>query len=201
MTTDRTVTTLVGSGIGYRHIFLAVHPFRPHQVALAAGVNIMTGEAGDSIFLTGMQEVQVTRTVAEAVLGGLLLGNQRHVMAFKTEFLHRHAKLILVISGMGCMAAEAVILHNRWMHAFLGGFIIMTLVADLGTLVLDRIQAVIHLVVAVADGMTRSALLIGKAAMNKRGLYFAGVTTIARLSADRIDSTFRFSSHNVRMDT
>lgn len=73
MATDRTITSLGGCCVGYRYRFLAVSPFRPYQVELVTGVYIMAGKAGNPVFHSGMQVVQIADTIPEAVFLCFLL--------------------------------------------------------------------------------------------------------------------------------
>jgi len=190
---DRTVSAFGSGCVGDRYRFLAICSFGTHQMELGTGMHIMATQAGNCVLFPGMQIMKIAGPVAETVLHGLFLRYQRQVVTLETKLLHRKAELELEIGRMGSMAAKAVVFHDRRMHAFLGGLVIVTFITDLGALVLDRIQAVIALMVASGGVVAGSALLIGQPAVNKGGGYFAGVALVAGFSAYRINSSFGFS--------
>ena len=196
MAADRTVATLGGSSVGNRHRLFAIDPFRTDQVFLGAGMNIMAAQTGDGVLFTGMQIMEIAGPVAEAVLAGFLLRYQRLVMTLETQLIHRKTELILEVGGMRSMAAETVILLDRTMDTLLAGLVFMALVTDLGTLVLDPVQAVVTLMVASACAVAGGTLLISQSAVNKGSGHFAAVTPVAGLPANRINSSLGFGGRN-----
>ena len=87
MAADRTVPSFGSGRVGNRHRLLAVGPFRPHQMELGTGMRIMAAQAGDGVFFTRMQIMEISGPVAEAVFDRLLFRHQGQVMALETELL------------------------------------------------------------------------------------------------------------------
>ena len=199
MAADRTVPPLGSGRVGNRHRLLAVGSLGTHQMGLGTGVHIMAAQAGDGVLFTGMQIVEIAGSVTEAVLLRFLLRHQGAVMTRKTELLHRSTKLELEIGGVRCMAAETIVFLDRRVHTRLFGLVIVALVTDLGTLVLDPEQAVIDLMVARCDTVTGGTLLVSQTAVNEGGGHFAGVALVAGFPAYGINSSFGFGSRNVCM--
>jgi hypothetical protein len=94
------------------------------------------------------------------------------------------------------MAAKTAIFSNRRVNALLFGFIVVTLITDLGALVLDSEQAVVTLMIALLDTVAGGALFISQTAMHKGSGYLTAVTLVARLPAYRINSAFGFSGRD-----
>lgn len=160
---------------------------------LGAGMHVMAAQTGDCSFFTGMQIVKVAGTVTEAILVGLLVGHQRLVMALKTEFVDRKTELVFEVGYMRGMAAKAIILLDRAVDALLAGLVFVTLITDLGALVLDTVQDGIILVVAPGNAVAGCALFISQTAVNKWGLHFAAMTFEAGFSAYGINRSLGFS--------
>lgn len=197
MAADRTVASLGSGCVGDRHLFLAVGSLGAHQVELGAGMHIMAGQAGDGVLFTGMQIMEIAGSIAEAVLVSILFSHQRPLMAIETKLLHRKPELIFEVGGVRSMASEAVIFHDRRVDTLLAGLVVVTFVTDLGTLVLDRIQAVIALMVATGGIVAGGTFFISQPAVNEGSAHFAGMTLVAGLPADGINSSFGFSGRNV----
>ena len=197
MAANGAVAAFGSGGVFDCHLFLAVDSFGPDDVLLVAGMHVVTAQARDRSFLTGMQVVEIAIAIAESGFVGLFIRYQRLVMTLKTKLLGKHTKLVLVVGAVWSMAAEAIVILNRWMHALLFQMAFMALITDLGGLVLDAVQAVVLLMVLLADAVAGRTLLISQTAMDKRGFKLAGMTPVAGFSAYRINSPLGFSSCGV----
>ena len=197
MAADRTVSTFRSSCVGNRHRFLAIGSFGTHQMELVAGMHIMATQTRDGVFFTRMQIMKIAGAITEAVLVGFLLRHQRAIMTFETELILWKTELIFEVGDMRCVAAETIVFLDRRVNTLLAGLVIVALVADLGTLVLNPIQAGIALMVAPGNAVAGGALFISQPAVNKRGFHFAAVALGAEFSAYGINSSFGFSSRNV----
>jgi hypothetical protein len=110
-------------------------------------------------------------------------------MALKAQLFHRKSQLEFKVGGVGGMTAKAVIFLDRRMNTFLAGLIIMAFVTDLGTLILDRIQSVIALMIAAGGIVTGGALPAGQTAMHKGSGYLAGMALVTGFSADTVNGS------------
>src|SRR5512133_1618841 len=182
MATDSTIASLFGCCVGHRHRFLAIHTFRTDQMQLVTGMHIMTGQAGDSSFFTGMQVVQIVNAITEGILLCFLIRYQRLVMAFETHLLYRGSQLEFKVRDMWSMAPKAVIFHDRRMDAFFAGLVFVTLITHFGTLVLDAIDTMVGLMIAPGYGVTGGTLFTSQPAVNEWSGDFAAVTFCAELS-------------------
>ena len=86
------------------------------------------------------------------------------------------------------MANEAVIIQKRRMNTFHFGLIIVTFITDLRALVLDRIQAVIALVVTACRIMTGSTFFVSQATMDERRCYLTRMALVTGLTGHGINS-------------
>lgn len=159
-------------------------------------MHIVAAQTGDRVLLTCVQVVEIAGPITEAVLVSFLLCHQGQVMAIEAKLFHRTTKLVLEIGGVRGMTGEAAVFRDRRMDALLLDLIIVTLKTELGTLVFHCKQAMVALMVAASGGMAGSAFPFGQPAMDERGIHFAGVTFVARLAANGINSSLNFSSRN-----
>jgi len=106
--------------------------------------------------------MEILFLVAEAgSIAGLFTGHQDVRMAFEAETLQFEPEKMLIGGCMRGMAAEAVVGDNRRMNAFLAGPVVMALVAERRTSLLDLAETVIVLVVAVSCLMAGGTLSVG----------------------------------------
>ena len=142
---------------------------------------------------SGVQIMEIAGSVTEAVLCCILLRHQRHVMALEAKLVHRNAELVLEVGGVLGVAAEAIVFLDRAMDTLLAGLVVVTLVTDLGTLVLNPVQTVITLMVAGGSAVAGGTLSISQSAMDERSGHLAAVTLVAGLTANCINSALGFS--------
>jgi hypothetical protein len=154
-------------------------------MVLAGGMCMVAGKTGDCVF-SDVQIMEVDVSVSEA-------GRQYGLFVHLSPFVALEAELRqwdLQQTAMGrsvrCMAAKAVVIHDRRMYTLLTGLVGVALVTEPGRPVLCLAQAVVFLVIAVGELVTRGAAVPLQRTVANRAVHFARVTQSAGLAAEQI---------------
>jgi hypothetical protein len=108
-------------------------------------------------------------------------------MAPEAELLHGSPQQAAMRRDVRVVAAEAIALGDRSMDTFLAEPVLMAFITEPGAPVLCLAEAVIGLVVAVGELVTRSATVPLQGFVDAGAADFAPVAEMARLTAEEVD--------------